>query len=131
MVHVKGDELDGKLMVASYMGGVALSYSEVGVCHAFSYGLSYVLGTRHGIANCIAYNHLEEFYPEGVQEFKLMLQKHDINLPKSITADCTDDQIDKMVAISWALTHMWHHAFGEDWEKKISKEKIKELFIRM
>ena len=31
---------DDKLMVASLMGGLSLTYSEVGVCHALSYGLS-------------------------------------------------------------------------------------------
>ena len=33
-------ENDDKLMVASLMGGLSLTYSEVGVCHALSYGLS-------------------------------------------------------------------------------------------
>ncbi|RYZ35209.1 MAG: iron-containing alcohol dehydrogenase, partial [Sphingobacteriales bacterium] len=31
-------ENDDKLMVASLMGGLSLTYSEVGVCHALSYG---------------------------------------------------------------------------------------------
>jgi uncharacterized membrane protein YkvI len=30
-------ENDDKLMVASLMGGLSLTYSEVGVCHALSY----------------------------------------------------------------------------------------------
>ncbi len=125
------EELDAKLMVASYLGGVALSYSEVGVCHAFSYGLSYVLGTRHGIANCIAFNQLDDFYPEGVNEFKQMLEKYNISLPEKINANLDETQLEKMVETSWALTHMWHHAFGENWEKIINKDKLKEIFLKM
>ena len=53
-------ENDEKLMLASLFGGLSLTYSEVGVCHALSYGLSFVFGTRHGYANCLAFNHLED-----------------------------------------------------------------------
>jgi 3-deoxy-alpha-D-manno-octulosonate 8-oxidase len=57
---------DEKLMIASYFGGLSIAYSQVGVCHALSYGLSFVLGTRHGIGNCIVFDQLEEFYPVEV-----------------------------------------------------------------
>ena len=40
---------DDKLMMASYFGGMSIAYSQVGACHALSYGLSFVLGTHHGI----------------------------------------------------------------------------------
>ncbi len=33
-----------KLMMASYAGGMSIAYSQVGVAHAVSYGLSYLLG---------------------------------------------------------------------------------------
>jgi len=69
------DECDDKLMMASYAGGMSIAYSQVGVAHAVSYGLSYLLGTRHGIGNCIVMNHLDEYYPEGVKEFKTMVEK--------------------------------------------------------
>ncbi|NRB25883.1 3-deoxy-alpha-D-manno-octulosonate 8-oxidase KdnB, partial [Shewanella sp.] len=41
-------EKDDKLMMASYMGGMSIAYSQVGACHAVSYGLGYVLGYHHG-----------------------------------------------------------------------------------
>ena len=46
---------DDKLMVASLMGGLSLTYSEVGVCHALSYGLSKIFGEKHCYANCLAF----------------------------------------------------------------------------
>jgi 3-deoxy-alpha-D-manno-octulosonate 8-oxidase len=49
---------DDKLMMASYAGGMSIAYSQVGVAHAVSYGLSYLLGTKHGIGNCIVFDQL-------------------------------------------------------------------------
>ncbi|MBN1251059.1 MAG: iron-containing alcohol dehydrogenase [Bacteroidales bacterium] len=120
-----------KLMVASLFGGLSLSYSEVGVCHALSYGLSYVFGTRHGIANCIAFNVLEDFYPQGVAEFKEMVRKHNIELPENLAAKWTDEQVTKMAEIAYALSHMWDHAVGENWKEKVTIDTIKDLFYRM
>ena len=47
------EEKDDQLMMASYAGGMSIAYSQVGVAHAVSYGLSYLLGIKHGIGNCI------------------------------------------------------------------------------
>jgi len=122
---------DDKLMVASLMGGLSLTYSEVGVCHALSYGLSKILGTRHCYANCIAFNHLEDFYAEGVKEFKTMIKKHNIDLPQGLAKEWTDDQITKMAHVAYNLPHMWNHAIGTDWKEKITIDKIKDLYKRL
>ena len=124
-------ENDEKLMVASLMGGLSLTYSEVGVCHALSYGLSKILGTRHCYANCIAFNHLGDFYPEGVAEFKEMIRKHKIDLPQGLAKEWTDEQITAMANVSYNLPHMWNHAIGSDWKDKITVASIEELFRRL
>ena len=118
------EEADEKLMVASYFGGLSIGHSEVGVCHALSYGLSYVLGLHHGIANCIAFNRLEEIYGLDVREFHEMVEKNDIDIPENISKGITVDQFDKMAATALGLKHMWNHAFGPDWQDHVSKEKI-------
>ncbi len=120
-----------KLMVASLFGGLSLSYSEVGICHALSYGLSYVFGTRHGYANCLAFNVLEDYYSDGYKEFKEMLETHNIELPEGLSKEWTEEQITKMAEISYALSHMWDHAIGTDWQEKVDLEMIKDLFRRM
>ncbi len=124
-------ENDEKLMVASYMGGLSLTYSEVGICHALSYGLSYVFGTRHGIANCICFNQLEDYYPEGVAEFKEMVAKHQIDIPTNLSDDWTDAEIEKMIDTTLNLSHMWNHALGSDWQNIITRQKVRELYMRM
>jgi len=124
-------EADEKLMIASYLGGMSVTYSQVGVCHALSYGLSFVLHTRHGLANCIAFNRLEDVYPDGVRGFHAMLRKQGLRLPEGVTRDLTDDQLDRMVDTAFRLDHMWDHAFGKQWRDKVSPEWIRELFLRM
>ncbi len=124
-------ENDDKLMVASLMGGLSLTYSEVGVCHALSYGLSKILDEKHCYANCIAFQHLEDYYAEGVKEFKTMLQKHNITLPQGLSKNWSDETITAMAHVAYNLPHMWNHAIGTDWKEKITIDTIKELYQRM
>lgn len=122
---------DDKLMMASYAGGMSIAYSQVGVAHAVSYGLSYLLGTKHGIGNCIVFNHLEEYYPEGVKEFKLMVAKNNIDIPTGVCAGLTDEQFDKMIDVSLGMKPLWENALGKDWEKQMNREKLRALYERL
>jgi len=122
---------DDKLMMASYFGGMSIAYSQVGACHALSYGLSYVLGTHHGVGCCIAFDYLEEFYPEGVREFRAMMEKHEINLPRNITANMDDKALDLMVTTALGLVPLWENCLGPDWEKLMTRERTLELFKKM
>lgn len=124
-------ENDDKLMVASLMGGLSLTYSEVGVCHALSYGLSKILDEKHCYANCLAFQHLEDYYPEGVKEFKTMLQKHNIQLPQGLAKGWSDETITAMAKVAYNLPHMWRHAIGEDWQEKLTLQDIEALYRRM
>lgn len=124
-------ENDDKLMVASLMGGLSLTYSEVGICHALSYGLSKILGEKHCYANCLAFQHLSDFYPDGVKEFSIMLEKHKIELPKNLSAAWSEEIIHAMAQVAYNLPHMWNHAIGSDWKDKISLEFIKDLYRRL
>ncbi len=124
-------ENDEKLMIASLFGGLSLTYSEVGACHALSYGLSKILGMKHGYANCIAFNHLEEFYGDAVNEFRSMIEHHQVDLPQNLSANWTDEQISQMAEVSYNLPHMWTHALGHDWMDKLSKVDIEAMFRRL
>jgi len=126
----KQDEQD-KLMMASWHGGMSIAYSQVGVAHAMSYGLSYLLGTKHGIGNCIVFNHLEEFYPEGVKIFNQMKQKHNIELPQGLCADLSDREIDIMIDVALSLEPLWENAIGKNWKKSITRQKLKDLYLKM
>ncbi|MDI9358908.1 MAG: iron-containing alcohol dehydrogenase family protein [Phycisphaerales bacterium] len=124
-------ESDEKLMMASYAGGMSIAYSQVGVTHAVSYGLSYLLGTKHGLGNCIVMQHLEEYYPQGVREFKQMVAKNNITIPQGLCKDLADEQVEKMIDISLSLKPLWENALGKDWDKKMTRAKLKELYRKL
>ena len=96
-----------------------------------SYGLSFVLGTRHGIGNCIVFDQIEEYYPEDVVEFRQMLKKHNVTLPKGICAGLTEEQMDTMVRVALSLDPLWENALGSDWKAKMNPEKCRKLYSRM
>jgi 3-deoxy-alpha-D-manno-octulosonate 8-oxidase len=125
------DESDDQLMMASYAGGMSIAYSQVGVAHAVSYGLSYLLGTKHGIGNCIVFDKLEEYYPEGVKEFKYMVEKNKIDIPQNITKGLSDEDFNKMIDVSMGMKPLWENALGKDWEKIMTREKLRALYERL
>ncbi len=124
-------ENDDKLMVASLMGGLSLTYSEVGVCHALSYGLSKILGTRHCYANCLIFQHLGDIYKKGHSEFMEMIATHQIVLPQHLSKDWDEETITKMATVSYNLPFMWHHAFGDNYKEIATLDYIKDLFRRL
>jgi 3-deoxy-alpha-D-manno-octulosonate 8-oxidase len=124
-------ENDDKLMVASLMGGLSLTYSEVGVCHALSYGLSKILDEKHCYANCLAFQHLADYYPLGHAEFMQMIEHHKIELPQGLSKQWSEDTITKMAEVAYNLPHMWNHAIGTDWKEKVTLDTIKDLYRRM
>ena len=125
------DEAQDKLMMASWHGGMSIAYSQVGVAHAMSYGFGYLLGTKHGVGNCIVFDHLEEFYPNGVKLFKQMKDKHNIELPQGICANLSDDEFDIMIDVALSLEPLWENAVGKNWKKKITRQKLKDLYLKM
>lgn len=124
-------EAEEKLMMASYFGGQSIAYSQVGACHALSYGLSYVLGYHHGIGNCIVFNVLDDFYPEGVATFRKMMAKHDITLPKNVCADLSEAERDKMVQVASGLAPLWDNVYGPDWQNKVTPDLLRSFYEKM
>jgi len=125
------DECDEQLMMASFAGGMSIAYSQVGVAHAVSYGLSYLIGTKHGIGNCIVMNHLEEYYPAGVEEFKFMVQKNNIEIPVGICAGLSDQDFNTMIDISLSLKPLWENALGKNWETIMTRQKLRALYEKL
>lgn len=125
------DESDDQLMMASYAGGMSIAYSQVGVTHAVGYGLSFELGTKHCIGNCIVMNHLEDYYPEGVAEFKKMVEKNNIDIPTGVCKGLTDAQFDSMINVSLGMKPLWENALGKNWEKIMTREKLRALYEKL
>ncbi|APQ19215.1 alcohol dehydrogenase [Maribacter hydrothermalis] len=120
-----------KLMMASWHGGMSIAYSQVGVAHAMSYGLGYVLGVKHGIGNCLVFQFLEEFYPEGVVLFNNMLKKHKIVLPKGVCSNLTESEMDTMITVALGMEPLWENALGENWKSIITAQKLKAIYQKI
>lgn len=129
--NVWDDESDEELMMASWHGGMSIAYSQVGVAHAVSYGLAFVLGTHHGVGNSIVFNYLEEFYPAGVEKFKEMIRKWNIDLPMGVCKNCTDEQFNTMIKVSLGMAPLWENALGKNWADKMTPERLRKLYERM
>ncbi|QXP52300.1 iron-containing alcohol dehydrogenase [Cellulophaga sp. HaHa_2_95] len=128
---ISKEESRDKLMMASWHGGMSIAYSQVGIAHAMSYGLSYLLGVKHGIGNCLVFQYLEEFYPEGVKVFKQMQEKHQIKLPTGICADLSEEQFDIMIQVSFGLVPLWENALGDNWKEIMTYDRLLQLFKKI
>ena len=120
-----------KLMMASWHGGMSIAYSQVGVAHAMSYGLGYVLGIKHGIGNCLVFQFLGEFYPEGVSLFKKMLDKHQIELPTEVCKNASERQMETMITVAMSMEPLWENALGNDWKKRITRAKLRSIYQKI
>ena len=125
------DADDDMLMTASYLGGVSIVNSEVGICHALSYGLSIELDYRHGFANCIAFNVLEEYYGAHVDKFQKMLELHNISLPRDICKDMDEDSMNRMIDMTLKMERPLTNALGENFKQILTRDKIRALYMRM
>lgn len=120
-----------KLMTASYLGGCAIANSFVGLVHPLSAGLSTVLGTHHGLANCLVMNQMQEFYPDACATFKKMLSVQKVSLPENICKNFTDEQFEQLYQSSIVHRKPLANALGEDFERILTKAKAREIFQRI
>jgi len=120
-----------ELMVGSFLGGCSIANSSVGICHALSYGIAFILGYRHGIANTIVFNQLEEYYGEDVGKLRRMLEKNKVQLPTGVTRGVTPEQLERMIQLAYMLERDLISALGPDFKKILTPEKIARLYERM
>lgn len=120
-----------EFMVGSFLGGCSIANSSVGICHALSYGIAFILGYRHGIANSIVFNQLQEYYGDDVLTFRRMLEKHGIELPSGVTKDVSPEQFGKMIDLTYMLERDLISALGPDYRRILNPEKILELYGKM
>ena len=116
------------MALASYFGGVSIVNSEVGICHALSYGLSQELGIRHGLANCLVFDKLEEFYGEYVLMFREMVVKNNINLPQNVCVNLSEIQVRRMIEATYRMEKPLLNALGRDFKNVLTETKIREIY---
>ncbi|WP_233131754.1 iron-containing alcohol dehydrogenase family protein [Robiginitalea sediminis] len=125
------EESREKLMMASWHGGMSIAYSQVGVAHAVSYGLSYVLGVPHGLGNCLVFNHLQQYYPQGVETYLKMQEKHGIRMPKGVCAGVSPEEMQTMVEVALSMEPLWENALGPHWKTQITPEILSGIYEKI
>lgn len=123
------DENLEKMMIASYVGGMAAGF--VGVVHPVSAGLGVVLHTRHGIANCYALSVLEDIYPEQNEDLNRMMERQGVVLPKGLCADLDDAQYEALYAGSIVHEKPLSNHLGPDFKNILTRENVIARFRRM
>lgn len=119
------------LMMASWMGGISIANSQVGIVHALSYGLSFVKNIRHGVGNCIVIEHLNNYYPKGLETFRRMRDFNEIELPTGICENLSENQWRQITSIALSLEPLWENALGKNWKSLIDEKEIRELYEKM
>jgi 3-deoxy-alpha-D-manno-octulosonate 8-oxidase len=122
---------DADLMVASYMGGCSIVYSEVGVCHALSYGISHAFKIHHGLANCLVFNCLDEYYPYHVQQFRTMLKHNHVALPTGLFNSIDNELMETMIDITLLMEKPLHNALGARWKTRFTRDVIRSLYNKI
>jgi len=128
---IKSQQSLEKLSVASFLGGCSIATSYVGVVHPFSAALSVVFGTHHCIANCIVMRAMDEFYESGYEEFWSMAFRNNISIPEGIAQNHNDEIYDQLYKSTVIHSKPLTNALGKDFLQILTKEKVKEIFLRM
>ena len=124
-------QIGKKMMVASYLGGIAIATTYVGVVHPFSAGLSVILGLHHCISNCITMSHMEMFYPDEYRTFMSMIDRQAIYLPQGVCANLSDDQYHRLYQATIVHEKPLTNALGERFQETLTEEKVRSIFERI
>ena len=127
------DENRARIMVASYLGGSAISTSYVGLVHPFSAGLSVVLGIHHCKANCVAMTVMRDFYSREYDEFTEMVEKQKISLSNFLDSDerLTEKQHSDLYDATIVHDKPLTNALGANFKSILDREKVAEMFNQM
>ena len=60
-----------------------------------------------------------------------MVEKNQIDLPKNICANLSDEEFDKMIDVSLGMKPLWENALGQNWEQQITRTTLRKLYERL
>jgi 3-deoxy-alpha-D-manno-octulosonate 8-oxidase len=66
-----------------------------------------------------------------VAEFRKMLDRHSISLPRNVVDGVSTENLGKMIDVALILEPLWENALGEEWKLQMTRDRIKELYLRM
>ncbi|MDR1685678.1 MAG: iron-containing alcohol dehydrogenase [Desulfovibrio sp.] len=126
---MQSDDKLEKMMVASYIGGMAAG--NTGAVHPISAALSTVLHLPHGKANCYALSVLGDIYPEEHALFMEMKAENGIDLPPGICRYLPDERCEALYRASIIHEKPLTNALGPDYKTILNRDRLIALFRAM
>jgi len=59
------------------------------------------------------------------------LKKNNIHIPQGICKNLSDEQFEIMMNVSLGMKPLWENALGKNWEKIMTREKLKALYQKL
>ena len=129
--NIKSNKNRSNLMIASYLGGLAIGMSMVGLVHPFSAALSVVFGTKHCISNCIVMRGMREFYPKEYNLFWKMVSRQKIKVPKlnlNLNINKLENISKKLIKSTLIHEKPLTNALGKNFRKVLTNKKMIKIF---
>jgi len=60
-----------------------------------------------------------------------MVEKNKIDIPTGICKGLTDSQFEAMINVSIGMKPLWENALGKDWEKIVTRDKLRALYEKL
>ena len=64
-------------------------------------------------------------------KFREMLKLHNIVLPKNVCNGMSEESINRMIDMTLKMERPLTNALGKDWENVLTRDKIRELYLKM
>jgi 3-deoxy-alpha-D-manno-octulosonate 8-oxidase len=119
------------LMTASCLGGMAIAGSYVGLIHPMSAALSIELGIHHGVANCMVMRAMKAYYPHEYEEFWVMADLQQIDIPSINGSSMAQEQLDRLAAATMVHERPLSNALGLDYQVILGGGRLQELFAML
>ena len=60
-----------------------------------------------------------------------MVEKNNIDIPLGVCKGLTDEQFDIMINVSLGMKPLWENALGANWEKIMTRDKLRALYEKL
>jgi 3-deoxy-alpha-D-manno-octulosonate 8-oxidase len=60
-----------------------------------------------------------------------MVDQNEIDIPVGVTKGLTNDQFETMVNVAMGMVPLWENALGKDWQKVMTREKLRALYEKL
>jgi 3-deoxy-alpha-D-manno-octulosonate 8-oxidase len=60
-----------------------------------------------------------------------MMERQGIDLPRNLVGDLSEEQMETMINVALVMEPLWENALGTDWKTIMTRDRIRELYLKM